>query len=576
MKVFCFFILLTICSNPVKTQSFNKQKDKKKIMYNYVFFEGLKYKSLYNYNKAKENYFECISIDKNEAAAYYELALIFIYEKEIDQALFYIDKAVKIDQNNEWYLSLQADAFQNTGRYSKAAPIYQKLIKLKPKNIIYYEKLYTCYVLGNQILKAINILKDIELIVGDNKEIVFKKIDLYIEFGKLNLAEQEIDKFLLNNPRDLSGINKKVNILLIKGKTKEAEKHLNEILKIDDKNEQSLILLAEMYYNSDKNKFLYIFKKIIESNEITAQIKMKYILDYLYKDDFFMQQDELLQNIINDLILQYPDNDLVYIVAADIVKKNSITRNTKDSSLQFYIKSLEIDPGKEMVWMEVVIQYYELEDFINMEFWANKAQEEFPFSPEFFLYNSVAKYNLKKHNQAIENLFLGIDLIIDNDLLLARFYSILGDIYHDLNDHVNSDNYYEKSIERDSTNVYVLNNYSYYLSLREENLKRALYLIKQAVENVPDNPSFLDTYAWILYKLNNKEEALEKIKKALIYEDNNTTILDHYMDILCDLGEFLEAEIVRKKILKILNNNKKTNSKKTQELNFKISNKKCN
>ena len=96
------------------------------------------------------------------------------------------------------------------------------------------------------------------------------------------------------------------------------------------------------------------------------------------------------------------------------------------------------------------------------------------------------------------------------------------------------------------------------------------------MENVPDNPSFLDTYAWILYKLNNKEEALEKIKKALIYEDNNTTILDHYMDILCDLGEFSEAEIVRRKILKILNNNKKTNSKKTQELNFKISNKKCN
>ncbi len=575
MKLFCFYILLTIYLNPVQAQSFNKQKDKK-IMYNYVFFEGLKYKSLYNYKKAKENYFECISIDKNEAAAYYELALIFIYENEIDQALFYIEKAVKIDQNNEWYLSLKADALQNTGRYSKAVYIYQKLIKEKPKNIVYYEKLYACYILENQILKAINILKDIELIFGENKETVFKKIDLYIELGKLNFAEQEIDKFLLNNHNDLSGINKKINILLIKGKTKEAEKQLIEVLKIDDKNEQSLILLAEIYYNNDKEKFLHVFKKIIEAPKITAQIKFKYILDYLYKDDFFMQQDEFLQNIINDLILQYTDNDLVYIIAADIVKKNAITRNTKDSSLQFYIKALEIDPSKEMVWMEVVIQYYELGDFVNMEFWAIKAKEEFPFSPEFFLYSSVAQYNLKKHNQAVKNLFLGIDLIIDNDLLLARFYSVLGDIYHDLNDHVNSDNYYEKSIERDSTNVYVLNNYSYYLSLREKNLKRALYLIKQAVKSVPDNPSFLDTYAWILYKLDNKEEALEIIKKALIYEDNNITILDHYRDILCDLGELSEAEIIREKILNILQKNKKSNNNKTQDLNFKISNKKCN
>ena len=102
-------------------------------------------------------------------------------------------------------------------------------------------------------------------------------------------------------------------------------------------------------------------------------------------------------------------------------------------------------------------------------------------------------------------------------------------------------NYYEKSIERDSTNVYVLNNYSYYLSLREKNLKRALYLIKQAVKNVPDNPSFLDTYAWILYKLDNKEEALEIIKKSLIYDDNNITILDHYRDILWNQGKIVQT-----------------------------------
>ncbi len=573
MKLIVLFFLFLFFNNTNAQNSFKKDIDLK---YNYIFFEGLKHKSLYNYDKAKEYYLDCVDLNKQESAAYYELALIFLYENSLEQSLFYIKKAVNINPKNESYLLIKAEVLQKQGQYTEASNVYEILITKKPEKIVYYEGFYMCNIFSSNFAKAITILNKIEKRFGLTDDLKLKKIDLYIELGRITTAEQEIDRLLLENPNSLLFLNKQIDIFLIKGESEKAKKRLIKLLKKEKENTKALMLLAEIYNKEKKQEdFLKIFKKIISSKEIVIQTKIKYVLDYIYENQEFLNNEKLISFIINELTVNYPENDLVYIVSADLIKKRSSIANTKDSSLVYYLKAIEINKEKDMVWEEVIIQYYSLEEFIKMEEWSIKAKEIFPFHPEFFLYESIAKYNLKKYEEAIVVLIEGKDFIIENDFLLARFYSLLGDIYHDIKNDTKSDFYYEKSILKDSTNIYLLNNYSYYLSLRSFNLERALFLINKAVKEAPNNPSFLDTYAWVLFKMNKSQESLTYITKALSFDKNNPTLLDHYGDILCSLKNFEKANKAWQQAVEVLNKQKNVEKEKITNINNKIFNNNC-
>jgi len=91
-------------------------------------------------------------------------------------------------------------------------------------------------------------------------------------------------------------------------------------------------------------------------------------------------------------------------------------------------------------------------------------------------------------------------------------------------------------------NSIVLNNYAYYLSLRDENLEKAKQMAEKSVEVDPYNNNNLDTYAWVLYKLADYKNALEWIEKAYNNGGGSSgVVLEHYGDILFKLGKKEDA-----------------------------------
>ena len=132
-----------------------------------------------------------------------------------------------------------------------------------------------------------------------------------------------------------------------------------------------------------------------------------------------------------------------------------------------------------------------------------------------------------------------IEFVVDNKNLLLEFYSSLAETYHSTNQHKLSDKYYEKALDVDSNNVFVLNNYSYYLSLRKIRLEKAKAMSFKCNQIAPDNGTYQDTYAWILYSLGEYIEAREWILKALLNGgEKSAVIVEHYGDILYKLGDF--------------------------------------
>ncbi|MNL47140.1 Tetratricopeptide repeat protein [compost metagenome] len=93
-------------------------------------------------------------------------------------------------------------------------------------------------------------------------------------------------------------------------------------------------------------------------------------------------------------------------------------------------------------------------------------------------------------------------------------------------------------MKADPDNDHVLNNYSYFLSLRKEKLDLALKMSEKLVQQHQNNPTYLDTYAWVLYIRKDYKKAKEFLEKAMLDSSGvSGTIVEHYGDVLFKLGE---------------------------------------
>ncbi len=115
-----------------------------------------------------------------------------------------------------------------------------------------------------------------------------------------------------------------------------------------------------------------------------------------------------------------------------------------------------------------------------------------------------------------------------------------------------SDKIYEKIIKIDSNDAIAYNNYSYSLAEKGEELQKALQMSKRSIQLEPQNGTYYDTLAWILFKLGNYQKALVKIDSAInLTEEMNSEIYYHKGEILLGLNRNDESKKYFKQALEI-------------------------
>jgi tetratricopeptide (TPR) repeat protein len=203
-----------------------------------------------------------------------------------------------------------------------------------------------------------------------------------------------------------------------------------------------------------------------------------------------------------------------------------------------YRKAVELDKEKYAIWNQLLIIESELNDFSAMEKESKEAMELFPNQALPYFLNGAANIHLKNYKDAVTALNEGKQYVFNNDQLLSQFYANLGDAQNQLKNYAASDSAYEDALKYFPQNTYVLNNYAYYLSLRNTKLERAEEMSKKSIEIEASSSSYQDTYGWILYQMKKYEDAKIWVGKAIGNSGKaNGTLLEHYGDILYQLND---------------------------------------
>ena len=207
-----------------------------------------------------------------------------------------------------------------------------------------------------------------------------------------------------------------------------------------------------------------------------------------------------------------------------------------------YRKVIAVDSSRYAVWESLLNIEIQLADYNAMESESIRAIELFPLFPVPYLFKGVALLEKKQYEASVESFNSGVKLVSVNNALLVNFYTYLGDAYNRLKNNRLSDESYEKALKLDPENSYVLNNYAYYLSLRNENLAKAETMSAKSVKLDAGNAANMDTYGWVLYKLGRYAEAAQWVEKAIAATPSpDADLLEHIGDIYFKLGDINKA-----------------------------------
>ena len=508
------------------------------VKYQSFYFEGLRLKTLGDYDGALEQFMSCLSMNGKDGSIMYEVAYIYMLSNQPEQALFFIESACYIESENVWYQQLLASALLENYKYNKAIEAYEKLLELDPFNQDWFFEISRAYLLSGQPKNAIKTYNRLEKVIGLNELLIEQKKNILLDIGDKKGAITELNKWLEVDSTNLEVLNELAQLYSLTSNTKGETKTLEKILRIDPQNGTALLILSDTYrINGQSEKAFETTKKAFQSPSLNIDSKMRRLLSYydLGNDTTILKYVFELIDVLKEV---HPTDAKPFTIAGDYYYR----ANDLELAASNFEKALELDPSRYPIWQQLMIIYFDFEDFEKVASLADSCLVLFPSQTTAYYFSGLANLQLKNYDKCLETLENGLFFIVNNLPLKGQFYTAIGDAYHGQENHEESDKAYLKALEIDPNDTYVLNNFSYYLSLRSENLEQALAMMQKCVEQKPGVSSYEDTYAWVFFKLKDYDNALKWLKKAMESGgDSSSTIVEHYGDVLYFLDKKEEA-----------------------------------
>ncbi|PSL19847.1 tetratricopeptide repeat protein [Dyadobacter jiangsuensis] len=496
--------------------------------------EGMKFMMKDEPDRALPVFEKLALLSPQDAAAHYLVATALIKLEKYDDAINASKKAHDLDKENIFYSQQLAELYAKRRKYSEAAQIYETLVAKNPENIEYGIELAAVYVFADQFDKAIETYNKLEKSMGVTEEITHQKQQLYLRQNNLEKALEEGKKLIASEPGEVSYRVELAEMLIANDRIVEAVAPLEEALKINPDEAQAHVLLADIYRrNGDVQKCNQELKQVFANPNLDADPKIRVLSGYLTMLKTENEVNEAV-SLARQLSETHPNESKATVIYADL-----LTRQGKyPEARQLYLRAAAADPNVFQVWIAIMQLDGQLNQPDSMLVHSEKALELFPNQGMFWYFNGTANLMKKNYKEATSSLEESLKMIGENPQLLPLIHAQLGDAFNGIGDHDKSDAAYELALKADPDNDHVLNNYSYFLSLRKEKLDLALKMSERLVQQHQNNPTYLDTYAWVLYIRKDYKKAKEFLEKAMLDSSGvSGTIVEHYGDVLFKLGE---------------------------------------
>lgn len=505
--------------------------------YDYFFLEATKLKAKKEYDAAFDLLQHCLAIDPSAPSALYEISQYYLFLKQIPQGQAALEAAVENEPDNYWYNQALVGLYQQQKQKDKAIGLLEAMSVRFPEKT---ESLFSLLDLYNQAEdydKVITTLNRLEDKIGKSEQLTMEKFRIYLQKKDNKSAFQEIESLVNEYPLDMRYQVVLGDVYMQNGKKQEAFDTYQKVLFTDPDNVMARLSLAS-YYDEIGEKELYKLQldSLLLNKKIPSEAKLNVMRQVIAQNEQAGADSTQVITIFDRILQQDPDDDQIPMLYSQYLW----AKNMKESSVPVLERVLQIDPTNKaarMMLLEIAVQKEDFEQVIKI---CEPGVEATPDALEFYFYLAIAYNQAERGDDVLALSKKALEHVTADTKkeIVADFYTIMGDAYHTKGMMDEAYNAYDSALVYNPVNIGALNNYAYYLSVEKRDLDKAEEMSYKTVKAEPNNATYLDTYAWILFVKGNYAEARIYIDNAMKADgDKSDVVVEHCGDIYYMTGD---------------------------------------
>ena len=530
-----------VAPQAVKADSLSYEASRR---YNYFFLEAVRQQNAGHYDAAFDLINYCLQLNPNAAEAYF-MRSGYYSELNLDSLDFAdLVKAATLQPSNDTYQERLAEGYLNTGKYDKAIETYENLYSNSRSRSDVLGDLVQLYKQQKDYDGMLRTIRRIEQVEGESDQTAMMKMNVYELKGDEKNAYKTLKMLADTHPIDQNYTLMLGNWLMQHKGQKEAYKLYTEALNADPSNVYAQSAMYDYYRAMSQDSLANGMMNRILLGKNTPQKSRIQFLRQAIMDSEERKDDSTEVVKLIDRVQQVVPTDT--LVAQMRVAYYSMKKFPKPDVNKALSELLELQPDNAGTRMQLIQNEWDSGNWKKIDSLSTPGMLYNPDEMAFYYFSGLSRWYEKDNRGALDALQRGTRAITDksNRETVGVIYSILGEIYHNMGNKAQSFAAYDSCLQWKPDDVVTLNNYAYYLGEEGVSLKKAEEMSAKAVKAEPKNATYLDTYAWVLYKQKRYAEAKIYIDMALKFtadSTNDATLREHAGDIYVGLKNYTSA-----------------------------------
>ena len=520
--------------------------------YDYFFLEAMRLKEKKDYASAFGLLQHCLDIHPNAASALYEVSQYYMFLRQVPQGQEALEKAVANAPDNYWYSQGLASLYQQQNELDKAVTLLEQMVVRFPAKQDPLFNLLDLYGRQEKYDEVISTLNRLEKRMGKNEQLSMEKFRIYLQMKDDKKAFQEIESLVQEYPMDMRYQVILGDVYLQNGKKQEAYDVYQKVLAAEPDNPMAIFSMAS-YYKQTGQEELYQqqLDTLLLNKKVTPDTKVGVMRQMIVENEQADKDSTQIIALFDRIMKQEQDDPQIPMLYAQYL----LSKNMESESVPVLEQVVDLDPTNKAARMMLIGAAVKKEDYKQIIKVCEPGIEATPDALEFYYYLAVAYNQAEKPDSVISICKRALEhkTADGKKEIVSEFYSILGDMYHTQKQMKEAYAAYDSALVYNPSNIGALNNYAYYLSVIRRDLDKAEEMSYKTVKAEPNNATYLDTYAWILFEKGNYAEARIYIDNAMKSEggDKSDVIVEHCGDIYYMTGDVDGALTYWKKALEM-------------------------
>lgn len=524
--------------------------------YDKLYLEAICQELKDNNDAAHELLRHALEINPNASEALYEIATLKLSQYRygtygafsthedtlaLESAEQELKRAYELEPSNPYFRSTLAQHYINTSNYEEATGLYKIIAESHPSE----ENLTLLFRLQEtqeDYEAALKTLDHLEQQVGFTDDVAIGRYHAFSNMGKPDEAFNIIKRLTIEHPDEPRYLTMLADVYEEQGDSLKALALYEQVAKEDSTNVLAINNLMLSHLKAGRtDEFNSLLSQLMRSEKVDAEEKFSLARIYagaIAQQGVEISPNDMIGHFIEAISSTDENEDLADLCTffIDSVKD----RLEEKEMLEAYKAILEASPSNATARTQLLLHYIDEADTESILKICQGGEQYNPELLYYYYYEGLALYQLKRPQESIDAFLRGTTTINeDTDPETASdLYATLGDVYHE--EKMNDEAYqaYDEALDFNPDNTMCLNNFAYYLALESKQLDKALDMSKRTVDAHPNDPTFLDTYAWILYKKRQYTMAkinIDQALKSLPDEERDTPSAANYYEHAGDI-----------------------------------------